>query len=77
MLFHFRLITDKLDSINSQKLQEYRFSPIFHKIGWIKIFFEHRASSTLTSYKILTSCKKSEKTNEPFLRKTEQGRGNS
>ena len=73
MVFNFRLIPEKLDSKISQKMQKHHlaaiFGPFLHKIGWIGIFFENRALVVLTSDKLLHSCKKSEITNEPFLKK--------
>ena len=78
MVFNFRLIPEKLDSKISQKMQKHHlaaiFGPFLHKIGWIGIFFENRALVVLTSDKLLHSCKKSEITNEPFLKKKKLNR---
>ena len=42
-------------------------SAMFAKMG---VFGKNRASSVFSVYGPLTSCKESEKTNEPILRKT-------
>ena len=42
---------------------------IFALYGWSRFFLQNRASSLLRFYQCLTSCKKSEKSLEPFSRK--------
>ena len=46
------------------------FDPLFPKKGKTGFFPKNRAPSLFCVYWTLTSCKKSEKTNEPILRKT-------
>ena len=46
-----------------------RFGPFWPKNGQMDFFLKNRATSVFIIYGPLTSCKKSEKNNEPILRK--------
>ena len=56
-----RAISEKI-SKNRSKMH------VFVIFGWTRIFFKNRASSLFYPYEPLTSCKKSEKSLEPFRR---------
>ena len=60
-----------LRAIFEKKSKNHQFDHIFELYGWTGIFFENRASSLFCIYECLTSCKKSEKSLEPFPRKME------
>ena len=61
-------------AISEKKSKNHQFDHIFELYGWTGIFFENRASSLFCLYECLTSCKKSEKSLEPFPRKMETDR---
>ena len=54
----------------SKTLFRAHFGPFWPKKGPRDFFFENRAPSLFSLYGPLTSCKKSEKTNDTILRKT-------
>ena len=75
-LYNARTFSEKLDKTNdsiffkSQKISNLvHFDPFFPKNGETGFFPKNRAPSLLFVYWTLTSCKKSEKTNEPIPRK--------
>ena len=72
--FHFRLFPRKTNEKNFQKIQKAlfrgHFGPFLPKFGWKWIFLERKALSVFKYSDCLPLCQKSEKTNEPFLRKT-------
>ena len=58
-------------AVFEKKSKNRHFDHIFVIYGWTRIFFKNRASSLLYHYRCLTSCKKSEKSLEPFSRKSQ------
>ena len=59
------------------KSKKTHFGPFWALLGQKRpkgiFFFENRAPSLFNIYGPLTSCRKSEKTNDPILRKTPEG----
>ena len=59
-----------LSIVFEKKSKNRRFDHIFALYGWSRVFLQNRASSHFTQYQCLTSCKKSEKSLEPFSGKS-------
>ena len=74
MVYHFRLILERSKDKNFEKMQKTsfwaNFDHFYSKLDKLDFFLENQALSVFSSDKIFHSCKKSEKTNQPFLRKT-------
>ena len=62
------------DVILKKKFKNLIFGPFLALFGQIRIFMKNRAPSLFIIYGPLTSWKKSEKSNEPILRKVRDGR---
>ena len=71
--FHLRLFLEKTDDNIFEKIQETLFwglfMVVFSKFEQKWFFLEKKALTVFTYSNYLPSCKKSEKTNEPSLRK--------
>jgi len=59
-----------LNVVFEKKSKNRQFDHIFALYGWSRFFHQNRASSVLSPYQCLTSCKKSEKSLEPFSGKS-------
>ena len=68
--FHFRLFPRKTNEKGFQKIQKTLFRDQFGHFGQKRIFLGKRAVPVSRYSNYLPSCQKSEKTTQPFLRKT-------
>ena len=73
-VYRFKVIPVKTNDSIFQKSRKTlilgHFGPFLPKFGQMRFFLKNRALSVFITYCPLTSCKKSEKTNEPILRKS-------
>ena len=60
---------NKRQHLKKKRSKKYRFWTLFTQIWARRNFHKNRAPSLFSIYSFLTSCKKSEKTNEPILSK--------